>query len=137
MVNKETELVSKKTHCPVCGAFNSQAIQKERVEAIRKCSVIFLTGTPIKNSADEFYVPLNILDPAAFPSKSRFERDWLYRDDKSNKLRVHPYKLEEFKKVISKFMIRREKEDVYTDLPTITRNFTIVKIERRCFKRSL
>ena len=33
-------------------------------------------------------------------------------------------------------MIRREKEDVYTDLPTITRNFTIVKIEDAALKEA-
>lgn len=128
--------LSQSSHCLKCGAFNRQMINLEKEEQARKCNVMFLTGTPIKNNAAEFFVPLNILAPDQFPSMDRFKRDWLVLDEKSNKLRVKEHRLETFKAVLSKFMIRREKEDVYKDLPPLNRTFTVVEIEEEHLKKA-
>lgn len=74
---------------------------------------IFLSGTPIKNRADEYFTVLNLIDPINFPSEARFKVQWLDIDGK----RIRPYLLDQFHNVISKYVIRRKKADVLADLP--------------------
>lgn len=90
---------------------------------------IFLSGTPIKNRASEFFVPLNLLAPSSFPSKARFLREWLSSNEKGQYDRLKPWKIDEFHRLVSRFMIRREKEDVLTNLPPITRDYQFVVTE--------
>jgi SNF2 family DNA or RNA helicase len=112
-----------------CGAAIRSAKQKE-VSARRKCGVILLTGTAIKNRADEYYVPLNLVAPTQFPSLERFRRNWLMQDSKGQWSRVSPYAYEKFKTAIAPYVLRREKEDVYKDLPALNRMFTVIEPEK-------
>jgi hypothetical protein len=97
---------------------------------------IFLSGTPIKNRADEYFTILNLLDPETFPSFERFKRRWLMQDADSGKWnRINPYVYEQFKNVTSKYIIRREKDEVLTDLPPFQRVFTSIKIEDEQLKK--
>jgi SNF2 family DNA or RNA helicase len=87
-------------------------------------NVIALSGTPIKNRASEFFTLLNIMRPDYFPSKRAFENQWLngYNDGfqfKENGISNS----EEFQKILSNFVIRRERSEVMPELPAITRNF--------------
>lgn len=90
---------------------------------------IFLSGTPIKNSADEFYIPLNLLAPETFHSFDAFKHRWLLQDEKKRWTRINPYKYDQFKDTISSFFIRRERNEVLNDLPKFRRTFTDVFIE--------
>ena len=90
---------------------------------------ILLSGTPIKNYADEFFVPLNLLSPLNFPSKKRFQFMWLTQDEKGRYTRIAPWRLERFHEMISNFVIRREKEQVLTNLPSFQRNYKFVENE--------
>jgi hypothetical protein len=118
---------------PDCGAVNAQAAQMV-VKPERKCGIVFLTGTAIKNKADELFVPLNILAPAKFPSIEHYRRNWLIQDAKGKYSRVNPRFYDEFKKTIAPFYLRREKQDVYQDLPPINRMFTVITIDDGRFK---
>lgn len=115
--------------CPECRAAVACAKQQE-VSASRKCGVILLTGTAIKNSADEYFVPLNLVAPTLFPSLERFRRRWLIQDGRGQWPRVSPYVFNEFKSVIAPYVLRREKEDVYKDLPQLNRMFTVIEPEK-------
>lgn len=87
--------------------------------------VIALSGTPIKNSAAEYFPILNILRPDKFPSERQFIYGWCdsYFDGyktKTGGLR-DPQKFLEFTK---DFILRRERKDVLPDLPSIFRQFS-------------
>jgi SNF2 family DNA or RNA helicase len=114
------------TQCPVCGT--KLALASSKAELIKDetgCGIVMLSGTPIKNRANEYFVPLNLVAPDVFPSQAHFQQRWLDYDGK----RIKPYLLDEFKKVISPYFLRREKEDVYEDLPKFNRMFTVITID--------
>ncbi len=132
---EEYQRVSKTMTCTNCQAkVNQQAVAK--VKVIRNCGVVFLTGTAIKNRADELFIPLNIVAPAKFPNIDRFRRDWLLQDDKGKWSRVNPVRYDSFKKTIAPFYLRREKEDVYQDLPKMNRMFSVITIEDERLKKA-
>jgi len=121
-----------RTHCPACGTSLQQRTDKlisDEREKLDRMGLIFLSGTPVKNRADEFFVPLNILAPERFPSLDRFRRAWLAQDEKGKWSKIQPYRLDEFRRVLAPFMIRRERKDVLTDLPKFQRTFTLISIE--------
>lgn len=97
------------------------------------CGLILLTGTPILNRADEYFVPLNLVAPERFSSLEGFRRAWLQQDSKGQWSRVQPYRLEEFKRAIAPYVLRREKEDVYKDLPILNRIYTIIEPTKDAF----
>src|SRR6185436_7981807 len=72
---EETKRVYKTSHCPKCFSQQSQSAAAH-VKVTRNCGVLPLSGTPIKNRADEMFVPLNIIAPERFPSLMAFRRDW-------------------------------------------------------------
>lgn len=101
-------------------------------------NIIFLTGTPILNRADEYKFILKEIAPEFYVNEATFTRNWLDLNSKSSSgkyNRIKPYRLQEFKEAISGFIIRREKEDVYTDLPEFNTMYTIVKVEAENLKK--
>lgn len=126
--------VSKTSSCPKC--FKSVSMSAAaHVKVQRNCGVVMLTGTAIKNRADEYFVPLNLVAPERFPSLESFRRKWLIQDAKGSYSRVSPYAFEEFKKQIAPYVLRREKEDVYKDLPALNRIFTVIEVEDEKLKK--
>jgi SNF2 family DNA or RNA helicase len=96
---------------------------------------VFLSGTPIKNRADEYFVVLNLLDPENFPSLDSFRHDWLSQDAKGRWGRVNPYRQDDFRELISDYVLRREDSDVALQLPEFRRDFETVYIEDDSFKK--
>ena len=90
---------------------------------------IFLSGTPIKNRASEYFTALHLLSPQNFPSYNRFVRTWLQPNEKGIYTRLKSWKINEFHDLISQWVIRREKADVLRDLPELQRNFIYRDIE--------
>lgn len=135
-ITKQDERISKSAYCPACNSFNQQSAFKEKIDTKRKCGVIMLTGTAIKNRADEYFVPLNICAPDRFSSIDQFRKQWLTKDATGKYSRVNPYRLDEFKRVIAPYVLRREKEDVYTDLPAINRMYTVITIDDERLKKA-
>lgn len=124
------------TQCPQCKADVVQIVQKDvKNETERRCGLILLSGTPIKNRAEEYFVPLNLLKPTVFSSIGHFRNKFLmqsYDTGKWNK--VAPYMLDEFKSAISDVVIRRERAEVLPDLPKFRRIFTEIIIEDQKLK---
>jgi SNF2 family DNA or RNA helicase len=83
---------------------------------------VMLSGTPIKNRASEYFTALNILSPIHFPNKARFQREWLIPNEKGIYTRLNPWKIDSFHQMTSKWILRREKEDVLKNLPEFRRN---------------
>lgn len=125
------------TICPQCGAHTIIVTQKEELDLRDNgCGCVMLTGTPIKNRADEYFVPLNIVAPEKFPSLKSFQRNWLMKDEKGKYSRVASWYYDAFKKLISPYVLRREKEDVYKDLPIINRMFSVITIDDEKIKQT-
>lgn len=92
-------------------------------------NVVFLSGTPIKNNASEYYPVLNMIDPMRFRTKSRFVSEFV------DTRMVGPYikygGIRDFKKfqlATSRFIIRHTQSEVLPDLPEITRNFIYTEL---------
>lgn len=97
----------------------------------KPCGLVLLTGTPILNRASEYFVPLNLVNPEKFSSFDRFCREWLIQTPgKSTYDRVHPLKLQAFKQTIAPYILRREKEDVYTELPKLNKIYTLIEPDK-------
>jgi SNF2 family DNA or RNA helicase len=95
---------------------------------------IGMSGTPIKNSADEYGPILNLIRPDLFPSIERFNREWITDDwetGKWGKLR-DPHRFHELTKG---FIIRRSRQEVMPDLPKINRGFHHVDFENLKLKK--
>jgi SNF2 family DNA or RNA helicase len=126
---------SKTSHCPVCYSQVQQSAAAH-VKVTRNCGIVMLTGTAIKNRADEYYVPLNLIAPEKFPSIESFRRKWLMQDSKGKWSRVAPRAMDAFKREIAPFVLRREKEDVYQEVPKLQRIFTPVEINDERLKKA-
>lgn len=105
---------------------------------------IALSGTPIKNRVTEYFTILNILAPQYFGSYNDFKQKWLKPEVKINGRgreivvysRLDPYRSDEFFKLTSKWIIRREKHEVLKNLPTLTRDYQIIEINDPNIKSS-
>lgn len=99
----------------------------KRTNAVRNLTravdkVVALSGTPIKNNAEEYFPVLNMLYPEKFPNRQRFISQWC--DSYFNGYTNHTGGLkdpERFKEYTKDFIIRRTREEVLPDLPTISR----------------
>jgi len=111
---------------------------KEKIELLpanKPCGLILLTGTPILNRADEYFVPLNLINPERYSSLQGFRYEWLEQDHKGRWSRVKPYHKDAFKRAIAPFFLRREKEDVFKDLPAINRIFTVIEPDKGLYAK--
>jgi len=97
---------------------------------------IFLSGTPIKNRAGEYFTALNLLAPGHFPSWRQFCSRWLEPNDKGIPTRIRPYALADFRKLTSRWIIRREVKDVQKDLPPLRRVTRGIEIVDPVIKKS-
>lgn len=101
---------------------------------------IFLSGTPIKNRAGEYFTVLNLLAPGHFPSWKNFCTRWLEPErSKSGAIiykRLRKYSVDAFRELTSKWIIRRETAEVAPDLPSIRFNYQEVEITDQLIKKS-
>lgn len=118
------------TSCPQCKASFAQVCQRVILdERERNKGLIMLSGTPIKNRAEEYFVPLNLLRPDVFTSLESFKRQWLDKDEVTGRWnRIKPWRLEAFRSLTSNFILRREKNEVLS-LPPFRRAFQKISLE--------
>lgn len=94
-------------------------------------SIIPLSGTPWKNRGSEFFVVLNMLDPARFNNYEGFKRVWVSSYYQGDKVKeggiVNPEKFKEFIKHIA---IRRERAEVLPELPLINRTKILCEVDK-------
>jgi SNF2 family DNA or RNA helicase len=96
---------------------------------------IFLSATPVKNSAVEYFPALNLLKPEMFPSLKQYTDtyvDWYWsgRTLKPAGLR-YP---EEFKERTKDFIIRRTRKEVLPDLPLVTKDYNYYEMGKEIQK---
>lgn len=97
---------------------------------------LFLSGTPIMNRADEYFTVLNLIDPEEFDTIENFRRRWLIQDGKGKWTRIHPRRIEAFRDLVGKYVIRREVSEVKKDLPAFRRTFSLLFIEDDTIKKA-
>ena len=102
---------------------NANRDESARTEGIRNicredANLIFLSGTPIKNRASEFYNTLNLLRPSLFPDRVKFEY-WHIDDSSSVNVLADP---EDFMNLTKDFILRRTRKEVLPDLPDVQRD---------------
>ena len=89
-----------------------------RVLAKGILDIIMLTGTPVLNRPVEIYNPLNILDPKEWNNYYRFVDKYCGAHHTRFGLDVSgATNVETLKAKLDRYMIRRRKEDVLSDLP--------------------
>jgi SNF2 family DNA or RNA helicase len=81
--------------------------------------VFLLTGTPIMNRIDELWSPLHILRPYSYPSYWSFVRRHtvVYQSTYGWVVDGKPTRPEELRREIAPLFLRREKEEVFPDMP--------------------
>jgi len=94
------------------------------IQDIKIKHIIALSGTPIKNSAAEYFTVLNLIRPEYFPVYKSYLRRWVDSYMQGNTVKwgglCDP---EGFKQFTKDFVIRRERNEVMPDLPKVDRNF--------------
>lgn len=99
-------------------------------------NVIGVSGTPIKNKADEFFPILNLISPTKFPTKhfmmNRYFDFWT--DAQGNYHIVKPY--QSFFEALDGIMIRRTREEVAPELPNVRRMFFNSEMENKDLRKS-
>jgi SNF2 family DNA or RNA helicase len=89
---------------------------------IKMCSFIphriFLSGTPIENSISELFVPLNILDPKFFNSRSALESYCLV-SSRGKALTLDPHRRDFFFARTNRYFFRLTKEQANIRLPRL------------------
>lgn len=94
--------------------------------------IIGLSGTPIKNNAGEYFTILNLLQPKRFPEFSRYLRTYCDSYETQFGYRVGGLSsVELFRQQTDEFIIRRTKAEVLPDLPSLTRNFYHVELDKK------
>jgi SNF2 family DNA or RNA helicase len=106
--------------------------------------LIGLSGTPTKNSAEEYYVPLNMIDPVTFHSFRRFCDDWVEyyttTTGAQKALGIKPNRRKAFDEILSKFSIRFTREQALPSLPKVFRQYEYVEMAdkvKEAYKKEL
>lgn len=92
-------------------------------------NMVFLSGTPIKNNAAEFYPALHLCDPAQFPTKGAFLYRWVETYGSGPFIRFGGIKnYDRFRETTKHFIIRHTQEEVMPQLPPVRRNFMYTQV---------
>lgn len=93
--------------------------------------VLAASGTPWKNRGSEFFPVLNMIAPTVFNNHMAFLRDWVkfYVDERGVRKQGGIRNPEKFREKIAPFVIRREYNEVMTEVPDINRNKLHVRLE--------
>ncbi len=89
------------------------------VKSIPKKHALVITGTPLENRLLDLYSIMNFIDPEILAPQWEFSMNHCYFD-KSVKNKITGYfNLQQLKERLSNVIIRREKSDVFDQLPSV------------------
>lgn len=87
---------------------------------------LVLTGTPIENSLADLWSQLNFLNPGLLGNQAFFKREFQTPIEKKN----DPEQREKLQTLIRPFVLRRTKEEVAKDLPSLTEQVRYCNMSR-------
>jgi SNF2 family DNA or RNA helicase len=112
---------------------NMSSNRSRAVRQIKSQYFVSLTGTPVLNRPSELYPLLYMADPVTFGSEEAFRREYTFDGKRvKNADRLH--------EAIKTLMLRREKKDVYEQLPTLNRMYEYYELDdkfRKVYNRVL
>lgn len=115
-----------------------------RIVSANMKNIIGLSGTPTKNSAEEYYVPLNLVAPHIFSNFNQFCEEWVEYfttvRGTSKALGIKPNKRDEFDKLIAPFSIRYTRKEAMPSLPDTFRTYEYIELAdkiKEAYKREL
>ncbi len=103
---------------------NSESKTYKTITGIRSQYRIVLTGTPIENSLSDLWAQMNFLNRGLLGSKNYFKQEFIIPIERDNL----PEASERLNKLIQPFMLRRTKEEVAKDLPSLTEETIVVQM---------
>jgi SNF2 family DNA or RNA helicase len=110
----------------------AKAVQRIARKATYK---IPMSGTPIKNNAGEYFTVLNLVAPSRFPNYQKYIDRYCDAYNNGWALKVGGLKRpDEFHEVTKDLIIRRTKDQVLSDLPSLERKFYHVELDRKLNK---
>ncbi|AZO93408.1 SNF2-related protein [Halocella sp. SP3-1] len=116
-------------YCILDEAHHIKNHRTKRAQGVKKIKAerkLALTGTPLENSIDELWSIFDFLMPAYLYRYSRFKKEYLNPITKGN----DQEKLQEFKKRVAPFILRRNKDEVLKELPEKTINIQYVEMTK-------
>jgi len=99
---------------------NFETITANSIKSLTKKHALVITGTPIENKLIDLYSIVEFIDPRMLSPLWEFSYQHCYFDhDAKNKITGY-YNLQELKNRLNPILIRREKQDVLTQLNKVT-----------------
>ena len=103
---------------------NSESKTYKSIMSIRSQHRIVLTGTPIENSLSDLWAQMNFLNRGLLGSINHFKETFILPIERDNLSEPR----EQLHKMIAPFMLRRTKEQVAKDLPSLTEETILVEM---------
>lgn len=103
---------------------NSESKTYKSIMSIRSQHRIVLTGTPIENSLSDLWAQMNFLNRGLLGSRNHFKETFILPIERDNLTEPR----EQLHKLIAPFMLRRTKEQVAEDLPSLTEETIFVEM---------
>jgi len=103
---------------------NSESKTYKTITGIRSQHRIVLTGTPIENSLSDLWAQMNFLNRGLLGSKNYFKQEFLLPIERDKSTDAS----EKLQKLIQPFILRRTKEEVAKDLPSLTQETIVVEM---------
>lgn len=101
---------------------NSESKTYHTVTALRSQHRIVLTGTPIENSLTDLWAQMNFINRGLLGSKKYFQQEFLIPIERDKSTDAS----EKLQHLIQPFILRRTKEQVAKDLPSLTEETIVV-----------
>lgn len=97
---------------------NARSLSFQAVKKLHGRHRIVLTGTPVENSLTDLWSQLTFLNPGLLGSYHFFKSEFVQSIEKQG----NKEQLEKLRKIIRPFILRRTKEEVAQDLPTLSQH---------------
>ena len=122
------------------GLVNRKTKRFAWIKALSSRYLFFLSGTPILHGPHDLWPLLNRIDPQRFNSFWNFVRDYciVSKTPFGLKIEGRPKNIQQFKELIRPYLLRRKKEQVYTQLPPKIRQaipLTMTPTQRRLYEQ--
>ena len=103
---------------------NAESKTYQTITGISSKHRIVLTGTPIENSLSDLWAQMNFLNPGLLGSRNYFKQEFIVPIERDQATDAS----EKLQKLIHPFMLRRTKEQVAKDLPSLTEETIVVEM---------